>query len=451
MDGRDQRRFGGRVRLLHLCFVLCALVVLARSAQLQIGQHQELDRLARGQYLNDVQLPARRGQIYDRNGEPLAIAVDVPSVYANPAAVTDARAAARALAPILEQPRDAIYQKLIGDRLFVWLKRQVSPDLEVKIRSLGIAGIGITKESRRFYPHRELGSQIVGFTGVDARGLEGVEKSFDEVLAGEPQVVGTERDGRGRTVLKGGLDPERRSSGADVYLTIDLQIQHAVESALAKAVRATRARSAMAIVLDVERGDILASGVWPEFNPNLGAEAPADVRRNRAMTDMFEPGSTFKPLVIGGALESGTIRPDLTLFCENGSFTIADRTIRDAEPHGWLTLTGIVQKSSNICAAKIGATLGRERLSRWLYSYGFGSRTGITFPGEVAGLVRDPSTWSEVSVATISYGHGVAVTALQLATAYRVLAAGGQYRPPRLVAGVRSAEGERIDVPLAPP
>ena len=450
MEGRDKRRLVGRVRLVLVVFAVGALAVIARSAQLQIGQYDELSRLARGQYLNDVQVPARRGQIYDRNGEPLAISVDVPSVYANPGAVTDPRAAAKALAPILEITREQAYQKLTQDRLFVWLKRQVSPEVEAKIRGLGIAGIGMTKESRRFYPHRELGSQIVGFTNVDAHGIEGVENAFDEVLAGEPQVVGIERDGRGHAVLKSGLDPDQRTKGADVYLTIDLQIQHAVETALAKALKAKRAHSAMAVVLDVERGDILALGTVPEFNPNLGADASAEVRRNRAIADMFEPGSAFKPFVISAALDSGAIRPDLTLFCENGSFAVADRTIHDSEPHGWLTLSGVIQKSSNICAAKIGETLGRERLGRAVRDFGFGQRTGVSFPGEATGLVRDPATWSEVSVATISFGHGVSVTELQLAAAYRVLADGGRYRPPRLVAAVRSPEGEKLEVPLGP-
>ncbi|MBN1961443.1 MAG: PASTA domain-containing protein [Deltaproteobacteria bacterium] len=449
MYNADQRRFGRRVNLLRFLFVVLILFVFARSAQLQIGQHHELDRLARSQYLDDIQLPARRGQIYDRNGEPLAIAIDVPSVYANPAKVVDARAAARDLAPILKLSRETIYHKLIGDRLFVWLKRQVDPEIAVKVQSLNIDGINITKESRRFYPHRELGSQLIGFTNIDVRGLEGIEKAFDEVLTGEPQVVGTERDGRGRTVLKGGLDLEQRTRGADVFLTIDVQIQHAVETALANAVKTTRARSAMGVVLDVASGDILASGVWPKFNPNLGSKAPAYTRRNRVITDMFEPGSTLKPVVIAGALESGTVKPNAVIFCENGSYTIYDRTIRDSKPHGWLSLTGVMQKSSNICAAKIGAAMGRQKLSQWLFNFGFGNRTGISFPGESTGLMRDPSKWADVGLATISFGHGIAVTAIQLAAAYRVLAAGGMYRSPRLVKYVRSAEGEHIDVPLA--
>lgn len=448
MDGRDRRRFVGRVYTLFGAFGLAALLVGLRAAQLQLVQHAELEKLAKSQYLDDLKLPARRGHIFDRNGEPVAVSVDVPSVYANPTAVTDPRAAARALAPVLDVPRDVLYQKLAADRLFVWLKRQVSPEVEQKIRSLGLAGINTTRESRRFYPHRELAAQVVGFTDLDSRGIEGIEKTFDEVLVGEPQVVAVERDARGRAVLGGDLDPERRSTGADVFLTLDLAVQHAAETALARAVQRTRAHAGMALVLDAPSGDVLASAVWPPYNANLAGSASADTRRNRSFVDVFEPGSTMKPFVVAAALEAHVIRPDLTLYCENGSITIDGRTLHDSEPHGWLNLVGIIQKSSNICAAKIGAMLGRERLGAWFAAYGFGQKTGVTFPGEGSGLVRDPSTWSDVGLATMSYGHGIAVTAVQMTAAYRALAMDGRWRSPRLVVAVRSPEGKRIEVPL---
>jgi cell division protein FtsI (penicillin-binding protein 3) len=450
VDARDRRRFVGRVYALFGTFAVFGALVGLRAAQLQLVQHAELEKLARSQYLDDLKLPARRGHIYDRNGEPVAVSVDVASVYANPTAVIDARAAARALAPVLDVPRDTLYQKLAADRLFVWLKRQVSPEIEQKIRSLGLAGINTTRESRRFYPHRELAAQVVGFTDLDSRGIEGVEKSFDEVLVGEPQVVAVERDARGRAVLGGDLDPERRTAGADVFLTLDLAIQHAAESALARAVQRTRAHAGMALVLDAASGDVLASAVWPPYNANVASTSSADVRRNRAFVDVFEPGSTMKPLVIAAALDSHAIRPDLTLYCENGSITIDGRTLHDSEPHGWLNLVGIIQKSSNICAAKIGAMLGRERLGAWFAAYGFGQKTGVTFPGEGTGLVRESSTWTDVGLATMSYGHGIAVTAIQMTAAYRALAMDGRWRAPRLIAAVRSPEGKRLDVPLAP-
>jgi cell division protein FtsI (penicillin-binding protein 3) len=442
VEPRDRRRFDARVRLLGLGLLVGTALVAVRAIQLQIHEHEELARLARSQYLNDVTIPARRGQIYDRNSKPLAISVDVPSVYANPPMVTDPRAAARALAPLLGLELDAVYQRLASERYFAWLKRQVAPEVAAKVRGLGLAGIGITQESRRFYPNRELGSHLLGFTDIDGHGIEGLERSLDDVLAGEPQVVAVEKDGRGKAVLQGGLDPEQRSRGADVYLTIDMQIQHAAEAALGRAVAQSRAHSGMAVVLDATNADLLAMAVAPSFNPNVAAEVPADKRRNRVLTDVFEPGSSMKPLVVAAALDTKAVRPDATIFCENGAMTIANHTIRDTHQNGWLTLTGIIQKSSNIGAAKVGQALGRERLAAALRSYGFGQRTGIPFPGEVAGLLREPTAWSQINVATISFGHGVAVTALQLAAAYRSLAAHGAYRQPRLVRAIESADGK---------
>jgi len=442
MDARDRRRFCARARLLCALLLGGMVAVALRSMQLSVHQHQELARLARSQYLNDVAVPARRGQVYDRNGRPLAISVDVPSVFANPAAVPDARVAARALAPLLGTDLDTLYQRLAGDRLFVWLKRQVSPDLAAKVQALGIAGIGTTQESRRFYPNRELGAHLIGFTDVDSRGLEGIERALDDALAGEPQVVAVERDGRGHAVLASGLDPDERARGADAQLTVDLQIQHVAEEALHNGMRTSHARSALAVVLDVASAEVLAIAVAPSWNPNLASEISADRRRNRALTDVFEPGSSMKPLMIAAALDTGAVRPDATFFCENGSFTIGNRTIHDTHPLGWLSLTGIIQKSSNIGAAKVGQTLGRDRLGAALRAYGFGRRTGMRFPGEVSGLLRDPSTWSEINTSTISYGHGVAVTAVQLAAAYRVLATDGIYRAPRLIRGVEAGGTE---------
>ena len=328
-----------------------------------------------------------------------------------------------------------LYQRLASDRLFVWLKRQVPPDVAERVQKLKLKGIAITKEPRRFYPNREIGAHVIGFTGVDASGLEGIERQLEDELAGEPHVVAAVRDARGNAVLEGDLDPERLSNGADVHLTLDVRIQDAAQSALERAVKTTAAKSGVAVVLEVPTAEVLAMAVEPVFNPNRPSEAAPEVRRNRAITDMFEPGSTFKPLVVAAALEAGTIAPGATFFCENGRYEIGDRTIRDSKQHGWLDVTGIIAKSSNIGAAKIGATLGRDRLAAVLRRFGFGERTGVSLPGETAGSLREPSCWSKVSLATISYGHGVAVNALQLAVAYRALAS-GQYDSPQLVRSV---------------
>jgi cell division protein FtsI (penicillin-binding protein 3) len=446
MSQGDRRRFSLRARFLMAVFAAGLTLVVVRAAQLQVFEHAALEALARGEYLSDLRLPAVRGQVYDRHGKPLAISVDVPSVFVNPTQIVDPRAAARKLSPILGLELDLTYQKLAGDRFFVWLKRQVSPEVAAKIEALKIEGVAITKESRRFYPNREVGAQLLGFAGVDGHGLEGVEKQFDNILAGEPQVVSALRDAKGNAVLSGNLDPQRRTSGADLHLTLDLRIQHATQLAIAKAVRVSRAKGALALVLSVADAEILAMANYPDFNPNQASEATAELRRNRVVTDLFEPGSALKPFVIAAALDARAVSSQATFFCENGAMRVADHTIRDTKPHGWLSLADILAKSSNIGAAKVGQALGRDRLAASLRAFGFGERTGVALPGEVAGLLRPPESWSTVSTATISFGHGVAINALQLAAAYRVLAADGRYRTPELVRSIEWADG-KIEAP----
>ncbi|MEE8409867.1 MAG: penicillin-binding protein 2, partial [Myxococcota bacterium] len=443
MDGGDRQRFNMRARLVLAMLLIGLTAAAARVAHLQINRHEQLARLAREEYLKDVRIPARRGQITDRHGRPLAQSVDVPSVFANPSQIDDPRRAARVLATKLDMNLDTVYQRLASDRLFVWLKRQVTPAMAAEIRALGLSGVDITKESRRYYPNREVGAHIVGFCGVDARGLEGIERQFDKELTGEPQVVTAIRDALGNAVLEAGVDEDGRTSGADVTLTLDLQLQHAAQVAVRRARQKHSARSAMAVVLDVETADVLAAAVAPGFNPNEASSAPADHRRNRIITDMFEPASTLKPLVVAAALDAGVIEPDSKIFCENGAMAIGSHTIHDTKAHGWLTLTGIIARSSNIGAAKIGLALGREQLADAFGAYGFGVRTGVEFPGETRGSLRDPATWSRVGTATIAFGHGVAVSLLQLAAAHRVLAAGGEYLPPRIVLSIDASNGRR--------
>jgi len=438
----DRARFIMRARIAAVGLVLALIGIGVRVGTLQIGRYEELSRLARDEYLKDLRVPARRGHIYDKNGKPLAISVDVPSVYANPSVIQDPREAARSLAKIMDLDLDTVYRRLASDKLFVWIARQVTPDVSEKVAALEIEGVAITKESRRFYPNRELGAHVIGFTGVDAKGLAGIEREFDHVLAGEPQVVVAVRDARGRVVLAADVDPERRSTGSDVHLTLDLRLQHAAQRALETIVEDTHAAAAVAVVLDVPTGGVLAMAVEPAFNPNEPSQVSAAVRRNRVVTDMFEPGSTMKPLVVAGALEAGTIQAGSKIFCENGKYPVGNHTIRDAKPNGWLSLNQIIAKSSNIGAAKVGQSLGPTRLAATLRSVGFGKRTGITFPGETAGSMRDPATWSQVGNATISFGYGIAVSAVQLAVAYRVLASGGRYDPPVLVRAVETPDGK---------
>lgn len=441
MDVRESRRFNQRARVVLLIFLGGLGLVLARAAQLQIKQHEHLARLAREQYLNTVKVPARRGNIYDRNGNPLAISVDVPSVYANPSAVGDARGTARVLAKALHLDAAWVHDRLSSGRYFVWLKRQVAPPLADKVRALALPGIRITKEPRRFYPNREVGAHVIGFAGMDARGLEGIEKQFDTELLGEPQVVPAVRDARGGAVLAGGLDPEQRSRGNDVRLTIDLQLQHVAQEAVERAMKTWRAKGATAVVLDVQTAEILAMAVAPGFNPNQGTQEKPERRRNRVVTDMFEPGSCIKPLVVAAALDAGVITPQTSIFCENGRFTIGRHTISDTSQHGWMSLTEILAKSSNIGTAKIAQVFGRERLEASLRNYGIGKRTGLEFPGETSGSLRSSANWSELETATIAFGQGMATNILQVAAAYRVIAADGVYKEPHLLRSLERPDG----------
>lgn len=446
-------RFRGRVRALGLLALAGVAVVFFRAQQLQLWRHDELSQKAQQEYLREIRVPAARGNIFDRHGDsgqPLASSVQVPSVYANPSQVDDPRPTARLLSDTLQVDLDTVYRRLASDRVFVWIKRRVSPQLEAKVRAAKLAGVHITYEARRYYPNKSLAAHVLGFVGIDGHGLEGVERSADDSLRGEAQVIPAMRDGRGRSVLSGNIDPAHLSRGANMNLTIDRQIQHNAERVLAAAVKDRHAKAGHVVVLDVATAEVLAMAVVPTFNPNEAGRAAAHHRRNRAMTDVYEPASTFKPLTIAGALQSGAIKEDALVFCENGRLKIGRHTIHDGHPAAWLDLTHIVQESSNIGAAKIGIALGREGMAANLDQLGFGQRTGTGFPGESRGRVRKHTDWSAVGLATISFGHGVAVTSLQLATAYRVLAAGGMYRQPALVRSIRTVDGREQEMPLRP-
>ncbi|OGQ91578.1 MAG: hypothetical protein A2289_22440 [Deltaproteobacteria bacterium RIFOXYA12_FULL_58_15] len=443
MSQRENKPFALRVRLVSSLFFMGLVGVGVRVWFLQTTRHDELSRLSRDEYLKDLQIPAERGNIYDRNGEQLARSINVPSVYANPRKFNDPREAARQIAKALDLDLHTVYRRLASDRVFVWLKRQVNPKERERVEALNLQGVSVTYEPRRFYPNRELAAHLLGFCGIDANGLEGVERELDSTLAGEPQVIEAMRDALGNAILPSGIDTDE-ARGGDVNLTIDLRLQHAAQRALARVVEETRARAATAIILDARNPDVLAMAVEPVFNPNEPGSASADVLRNRTVTDMFEPGSTVKPLVMAAALEADAVEPTEKIFCENGAYTIGNHIIRDSKAHGWLSLGDIIAFSSNPGAAKIGEALGSQKLYAALNAYGFGRRTGIELPGETAGMLRPAASWSQVGIATISFGHGVAVNALQLAAAYRVLANGGVYIAPSLLSDGARARSNRV-------
>lgn len=442
-----------RFRLGVLTLLLCAGggAVVVRAYEIQVRQGDGLRAMAEEQSLRDVRLAPRRGTILDRNGAPLASSVDVDSVWVNPRQfrrnVVDATAAAGRLGALLGIDRKTLRGRLESDRYFVWLKRRVSPKEAQAVRSLDLPGVAIAPEARRFYPNRDLAAHVLGSANLDGGGTDGVELALDERLRGSVARVPALLDRRGVVVFSAeGLD-DRAARGNDVTLTIDRTIQHLAERELELAVRTFEARGGSVVVVEPATGEILAIANYPTFNANDPSRAPVADRRNRALTDRFEPGSTIKPFTVAGALERGTIRPDQRFDCEDGRWRVSVHTIHDTHHYGMLSVSEIIQHSSNIGAGKIGMSMGRAGLYDTLRSFGFGQRTLVPLPGETSGLLRDPSKWYEVDNATIAFGQGVAVTVLQLTMAMATLANEGRLMRPLLVKQVTDAHGAVIEQP----
>jgi cell division protein FtsI (penicillin-binding protein 3) len=436
---------GLRIRVLVLAALLAAAFagVAARLAHLQLVRHGELTALAERQYSRTIVLQPKRGAIVDRHGMPLAVSGPASSLFVQPRHVGDpARVAAR-LAPILQMPAAEIRAALVSSRPFVWLRRRLPPTVAEQVQALREPGLGLVEEPLRLYPNRELASHVVGFEGVDG-GLEGIERAWETSLAGAPGKAIVGRDALGREVATQ-VVLQRPVPGHGVMLTIDANIQNVAERELDAAFRRTRALAGMVVVLEPRTGDVLALAIQPTFNPNTFLEVPSrDVWRNRAITDPFEPGSTFKMVLAAAALEEGIVRPDDRIFAENGAITIARTTIHDWKKYGWLTFAEVLQNSSNVGTIKVGLTLGPTRYHRYLTAFGFGVPTGVGLAGESRGMVREPGRWSALSLPTMSIGQEVSVTALQLSAAFGAVANAGTLMRPRLVRAVFDEQGREI-------
>jgi cell division protein FtsI (penicillin-binding protein 3) len=428
-----------RVQLLFGLFLTLLGVAFGRAVFLQVFEQEKLRGLAQDQYVRQIEIPARRGDIFDRRGTPLAQSVEVDSIWVDPSMLPDVRAAARALAKALKVDADEMAARLGRAKRFAWVKRQARPQEVEAVKALGLPGFGFTKEPKRFYPQRELGAHVVGMVGLDGHGLEGLELAFEEELSGQNSRMSGFRDAKGRKLLvQGAMDPLERQ-GAAVTLTIDRHLQYVTEKALAKAVEEAKGVAGMAVVLDPRTGELLALANHPRFNPNNPGAGTRAEMRNRAALDTFEPGSTTKPLVVAAALEQQAITPDSVFFCENGAWPIGRHTINDTHPHGWLAPRAILQVSSNICMAKIAQALGREKLVAGYHAFGFAERTGLALPGEGRGVIPFPK--AEVALATQSFGQGMTATAVQIASAYGALANDGVLMRPYLVSKVVDPDG----------
>lgn len=433
-----------RIRIIGSLFAVFFVLTSARAFYLQIIKRDDWVKLADRQHQKVIPLTPARGTIYDSTGSPLAVSVEVDSCFAEPSVIADPRAAAGALAPLLGMPVEVLEKKLSGKKSFAWLRRQVNPDLAKKIRELGINGIGFVKETRRFYPNSEVAAHVVGFTGLDPEGLEGVELKYNTQILGNTGYMVTERDALGRDIALMGTVVKKASKGYNITLTLDKNIQYIADKELAKAVTESRAAGGIAVVMDPSTGRVLALSSYPTFNPNAFRQYPHENLRNRAVADSFEPGSTMKTFLIASALDEKVIGPNDAFNCEGGSYAIGGRVIHDTHKYGTLRVSEILKYSSNIGAAKIGSRLGPERLFASLKKFGFGEKTDIDLPGEVVGYLRDRSRWYGIDLATISFGQGVSVSSIQLTAAVSAIANGGLLMKPYIVDKVSDDAGTAI-------
>ena len=437
-------------RYITLLLLLCGFgVVLFRLATLQVLQAAELTVKADRQHQKTVSLEGVRGTIVDRHGKMLAMNLEVPSVFGVPTALDSPSKTARALSPVLHVRADELERKLRQDRGFVWLARKLDPEQGRRLERMPMEGIGIVLEGRRFYPKGPLLSHVLGFAGMDGEGLEGIERRYESHLHGEKRVTVLQRDALGRTVFPKKMSNEQSPApGHQLVLTIDEVIQYIVEKELEEAVARAEAKSGTMIVLDPSTGALLASAVSPRFDPNAVSALRPDRWRNRALTDAYEPGSTMKAVLAAAAIEERVMKPDTLVFGEQGRMAIGNTMIHDHEKLGWLSFAQVIQKSSNVGAAKAGMALGEQRFYRYLQSFGFGARTEIDLPGEAAGLLKHPREWGGRTLASISMGQEVGVTPMQMVSAVAAIANGGVLMRPYVVSEIRDAQGQTLKAVL---
>ena len=425
-------------------------------------RHDEFVKRARRQQERTVELAPRRGTISDREGRPLAVTTTVESVFAIPSDIDDAAAVARALAPVVKLPAAELRRKLADrERDFVWVARRVDAETARAVRRAALPGVRLLKESARRYPEGPLAAAVVGYVGTDSQGLAGLEYKWDSEVRGRPARVTVLRDAAQRSyaIRSGGAGGGARGltdevEGASLKLTLHSGIQHVAERELARILEEMSARAASAVVLDPRTGEILAMASAPTFDPNRWADSTAEERRCRPIADAYEPGSTFKVITAAAAIEAGTIGPDDVIDCGGGTLTIGRTTIHEHghAAYGALPLVDVLAHSSNVGAAHIGLGLGKANFHRAVRAFGFGQKTGIDLDGENVGLLRDPATWSALSLPTMSFGQEIGVNALQLARAFSAIANGGILPTPHLVAEVSRPGGvaERRTVAAGP-
>jgi len=417
-----------RSRMMALLILACFSVLIGRSFYLQVLNNNFLQEKGESRYRRDLEISASRGRISDRNGDVLAVSTPMKSVWAIPADARLTPQQTKQLAGLLEMDVKELSRKLSSDKSFVFLHRQLPPEVGDKVAALKLPGIGQDKEYRRYYPTGEMTAHMVGFTGVDDKGLEGVELAFQSQLLGHAGSRSVIKDRRGQIVEDVG-SIRLPQDGRDIRLALDSKVQYLAYSQLKQAVTDNKAKAGGVVVIDAHTGEILALANWPTYNPNNRERLNGAQLRNRALTDTYEPGSVMKPFTAALALEDGKVRFDTVINCAPGKLTIGTATISDAHPHGALTVAQVIQKSSNVGMAKIASLLTPQQMWEMFDAVGFGQASHLGFPGEVSGRLRPWKTWRPIEQATMSYGHGISVSLMQMAKAYSVFARDGDMVP----------------------
>ena len=442
---RDLDKPTWKIRIVGGLILLLFLGVCLRALELQVLDRGRILEFAEGQHTGIFTLLPRRGKILDRKGRELAVNIDTESIYVHPKRIENPKLVSEKLSHLLDIPLREIQEILSSKKPFIWVKRLVHLEAArgVKEANPGDA-VGFIKETKRIYPNGHLAGQLIGFTDIDSKGIEGLEYYLESYLAGRPGKITVKRDALGREIASGELDVEDSTSGLDVVLTIDSKIQHILEGELEGGVKKSRGDGGMAVLMDPETGKILGMASYPFFNPNKFESFSSGVRKNFPVWFTFEPGSIMKVFLLAAALEEKAVAPTTRFNCEKGRKKVGSKTIKDVHPYGVLTVTEVIKYSSNICASKIAEALGREKYYKYLKGFGFGASTGVDLPGESAGSLRDYKEWRPIEFATLSFGQGVSVTAVQLASALSAIANGGLLMRPYVLERVIDPEGKTI-------
>lgn len=432
-----------RVIIVGIAFTLFFTIIGAKAMYLQIFCRSWLSEKAANQYEVSLISSGKRGTIYDRNLREMAVSIDVTSIAAHPPQIKNPKAAAKSLAKALKINRNVLAERLTSEKKFVWIKRKVTPKEAETVRNLNIDGLDFLREHKRFYPNKTLASQLIGFTDIDDNGVEGIEFYCNDDLKGAVSRYTVLRDAHGR-----GFEAENTadsdSSGKNLVLTIDSNIQYIAETTLAETVTKFSAKSGMAVVMATGTGAVLALAHFPLLNPNALNEFDQELWRNRVITDPFEPGSTMKIFSAAAAIESGSCSPNSIFYCENGEYRVGRHVVHDTHEYGWLSLQQIIKYSSNIGAIKFSTKTGSEHLFRTLRNFGFGTKTGIDCPGETAGSLASFKKWTKIDAGTISFGQGISVSALQLIAATSAIANKGIFMKPYVVQAITDRNGRLI-------